>query len=151
MKKYSIMLLCVLFSLTMLNACSSHTEKRHSRHETHDVVRSADNYGTVTDIDIVESKGRASGGGAVLGAVVGGVIGHQLGSGRGNDVATGVGVVGGAVAGNQIEKNNRSGEEVYRVTVRFEDGDKRKYDYRDLNGLRVGDKVKVEDGQLYQR
>lgn len=38
--------------------------------------------------------------GSVLGAVAGGVIGHQFGGGRGKDVATVVGALGGEYAGN---------------------------------------------------
>ena len=39
--------------------------------------------------------------GAILGGVLGGVLGHQVGSGRGRDVATGVGALaGGAVGAN---------------------------------------------------
>jgi uncharacterized protein YcfJ len=46
-------------------------------------------------------------GGAVVGAIIGGVLGHQVGSGRGNDVATGLGAVaGGAIGAN----HNRGGE-----------------------------------------
>jgi uncharacterized protein YcfJ len=37
--------------------------------------------------------------GALIGAVIGGVLGHQVGGGRGQDLATGVGVVAGAVIG----------------------------------------------------
>ena len=39
----------------------------------------------------------------VHGAVAGGVIGHQFGGGRGKDVATVVGALGGGYAGNQIQ------------------------------------------------
>ena len=34
--------------------------------------------------------------GAIVGGVLGGVLGHQIGSGRGNDVATALGAIGGA-------------------------------------------------------
>ncbi|RZK98198.1 MAG: glycine zipper 2TM domain-containing protein [Pedobacter sp.] len=114
MKKYLAVMLCAILSLALVG-CGSHNtkEKRYTRHHTHDVVRHADNYGVVTDIDRVKVKSKNSGGGAVLGAVVGGVIGHQMGSGRGTDVATGVGVVGGAVAGSQIEKRRGGKEKVY--------------------------------------
>lgn len=45
--------------------------------------------------------------GAILGGVLGGVLGHQVGSGRGNDVATALGAVGGALLGSNV--NRRSG------------------------------------------
>jgi hypothetical protein len=35
--------------------------------------------------------------GAIVGGVVGGILGHQIGSGRGQDLATGIGAAGGAV------------------------------------------------------
>jgi len=41
--------------------------------------------------------------GSALGAVAGGVIGHQFGGGRGKDVATVAGALGGGYAGNQIQ------------------------------------------------
>lgn len=149
------MLICSILSLVMLNGCSSH--KSHDRsyadrsdREIHTSVRDAEEYATVTDIDLVRADSKTSGGGAVLGAVIGGVIGHQLGGGKGNDLATGAGAIGGAVAGNSIEKNRGSDDEIYRVTVRFPDGTREKFDYADINGLRVGDKVRVAQGQLYR-
>lgn len=41
--------------------------------------------------------------GSLLGAVAGGVIGHQFGGGRGKDIATVAGALGGGYAGNQIQ------------------------------------------------
>jgi uncharacterized protein YcfJ len=40
--------------------------------------------------------------GAIIGGVIGGVIGHQIGGGRGQDVATGIGAVGGAAIGANV-------------------------------------------------
>ena len=40
--------------------------------------------------------------GAIIGGAIGGVIGHQIGSGRGQDIATGIGVLGGAAVGANI-------------------------------------------------
>ncbi|HZQ63536.1 MAG TPA: glycine zipper 2TM domain-containing protein, partial [Casimicrobiaceae bacterium] len=37
--------------------------------------------------------------GAIIGGVIGGVLGHQIGGGRGKDVATALGAVGGAAVG----------------------------------------------------
>jgi len=146
-----VMLICSILSL-VLSSCSSHHSHEPDRSDraVHNSVRDQEDYATVTDIDLVRVDSKTSGGGAVLGAVIGGVIGHQLGSGKGNDLATGAGAIGGAVAGNNIEKNRGSDDEIYRITVRFPDGTREKYDYADINGLRVGDKVRVEHGQLYR-
>lgn len=40
--------------------------------------------------------------GAIVGGVIGGIIGHQIGSGRGQDLATGIGIVGGAAVGANV-------------------------------------------------
>ena len=42
--------------------------------------------------------------GAIIGGVLGGVLGHQIGGGRGNDVATAVGAVGGVAIGANVNR-----------------------------------------------
>ena len=49
-----------------------------------------------------------SGAGGLVGALAGGAIGNQIGHGEGRAVATLLGVVGGALLGNQIESNNNA-------------------------------------------
>lgn len=44
--------------------------------------------------------------GAIAGAVIGGILGHQVGGGRGQDIATGVGAVGGAALGAQLARGS---------------------------------------------
>jgi uncharacterized protein YcfJ len=44
--------------------------------------------------------------GAIIGGAIGGIIGHQIGGGRGQDIATGIGVVGGAAAGANIGRGS---------------------------------------------
>ncbi|BDH46264.1 hypothetical protein TUM12370_23080 [Salmonella enterica subsp. enterica serovar Choleraesuis] len=56
---------------------------------------------TVTHRRPVQDENRIAG--SVLGAVAGGVIGHQFGGGRGKDVATIAGALGGGYAGNQVQ------------------------------------------------
>ena len=108
-------------------------------------------YGQVRNIDVIPVASRTSGGGAVLGAVLGAVVGNQFGSGGGRALATGAGAIGGAVVGNNIEqRRNRGDNEVYRVSVRFDNGDVRDFDFQRIDDLRPGDRVKFEDGQLYR-
>ena len=52
--------------------------------------------------------------GAIVGGVLGGVRGHQIGSGRGNDVATALGAIGGAAIGANVD---RGGRRVYTQDV----------------------------------
>ena len=47
-------------------------------------------------------------GGAIVGAIVGGVVGNQIGGGSGRDIATGVGVITGAVVGDNMQNAPRT-------------------------------------------
>jgi uncharacterized protein YcfJ len=53
--------------------------------------------------------------GAIVGGAIGGIIGHQIGGGRGQDIATGIGIVGGAAAGANVGRG--SDELVYSQNV----------------------------------
>ena len=57
--------------------------------------------------ETVYSGNRTSGAGAVIGALVGGAAGNGIGKGHGRTAATALGVLGGAVIGNQIEGNGQ--------------------------------------------
>jgi outer membrane lipoprotein SlyB len=82
--------------------------------------------------------------------VVGGVLGHRFGSGRGNDIATVVGAIGGAVAGHQIEKNaNRTRE--YQIFVRYEDGSRGLFTQSTPPSWQPGDKVKIVNDTIQAR
>lgn len=59
--------------------------------------------------DFYQEPARSSGAGALLGAIAGGVVGNALGKGAGNVLATGAGVIGGAVLGDRIENDGRQG------------------------------------------
>jgi outer membrane lipoprotein SlyB len=103
----------------------------------------------VTSIEILRGDGGGStGAGAVIGGIAGGVIGHQVGSGRGNDAATIAGAVGGAIVGNELEKRRAAGE-LYRVTVRGTNGNHETYVMESLGTLRVGDRVRIDNGRIY--
>ena len=105
--------------------------------------------GVVRAIDVIPVASRPSGAGAILGAIVGGVVGNQFGSGSGRALTTIGGAVAGGVAGNAIEKKTRKEDEVFRVSVRFEDGSIRDFDYQQIGDLRVGDRVRLVNGQLH--
>ncbi len=47
--------------------------------------------------------GQTSGAGAVMGAIAGGAIGNAIGKGEGRALATMIGVIGGAIAGDKVE------------------------------------------------
>ena len=105
----------------------------------------ADNrYGVVEYVETVPVRGQSSGVGAVLGGVVGGLLGHQVGGGRGNTVATIGGAVAGAMAGNAVEGSTVVGQ-TYRVTMRLNDNSRVTLTQNNPNGLRVGDRARIEN------
>jgi len=110
-------------------------------------------YGRVSNIEVFQTQQQAQGSGlgAVLGGVAGAVVGHQIGGGSGRDAATLAGAVGGAFAGNAIEKNrNPNVSQTYRVTVQLDNGAARAYDIPATGELRIGDRVRVQNGQLFR-
>ncbi|MGK2900345.1 MAG: glycine zipper 2TM domain-containing protein [Burkholderiaceae bacterium] len=143
-----------LASLALLSACvvAPPREQRvvYAPQPTSRPVPVYAEFGRVENIGYVQTSQRTSGAGAILGAVIGGVIGNQFGHGGGKALATGAGVVGGAVAGNAIEGRNRRDDEVYRVQVRFDNGSVRDFDFQRIDDLRIGDRVKFEGGQLHR-
>lgn len=149
MKSHQLSLVGSLSALALITACSVNPP-RNDAVNTPVVASQGITFGNVSHIEIVPVANRTSGGGAILGAVIGGVLGHQVGGGTGRTAATAVGVVGGAVIGSQVEQRNQRDGEIYRVSVRLDTGRIAQFDFQQINDLRVGDRIKVQDGQLYR-
>ena len=141
-----------LSALALVTACSSAPPRRDDRIAEAPIVTAPvyGEYGQVTSIDVIPIASRPSGAGAIIGAVVGGVVGNQFGAGAGRALATGAGVVGGAVAGNAVENRNKRDDEVFRVGVRLDSGVQRFMDFHRIDDLRVGDRIRFDNGQLYR-
>lgn len=114
-------------------------------------------YGVVQAIELVPQSNTANTGiggsgigiGAIAGAVVGGVLGHQVGGGTGQTVATVAGAAGGAYVGNEIEKSRQQKTaDAYKVTVRMDSGSYQTVTQSTNAGLRVGDRVRVDNGSV---
>lgn len=58
--------------------------------------------------------------GTLAGAAAGGVIGHQIGDGDGRKIAKAIGIIGGAIAGNQIQKKMQENDKVMETERRCE-------------------------------
>jgi outer membrane lipoprotein SlyB len=95
----------------------------------------------------VEIKGNASGLGAVAGGVTGAVVGNQIGRGNGNTAMTILGAAGGALAGNEIERNVKK-RYSYRVKVRMDDGTFRAVSQIGAPAVEVGERVRIINGAL---
>lgn len=104
--------------------------------------------GVVLAVAPVQRKGEAGALGTVGGAVVGGVLGHQTGGGSGKTAMTVLGAVGGAMAGREIEKHQRS-TTLYDVRVRMDDGSTSTFTVE--RAFDVGQKVRVDGEQLLPR
>lgn len=102
------------------------------------------NCGVVVAVNMVEVAGKGSGMGVVAGGVVGGLVGNQVGNGTGRDLATLAGVVGGAFAGNAIEKNAKKIKR-YDIAVKMEDGSERTFSQATDPALVNGQKVRIEN------
>lgn len=86
--------------------------------------------------------------GTIIGGAAGGVIGHQFGGGRGQDVATVVGAIGGALAGASIQQDMNRPQPEYRVvydtvcetkhkTTQKQKGYEVTYLYKGVQGVRI--------------
>ncbi|GAC1328768.1 MAG: hypothetical protein NVS3B11_12990 [Collimonas sp.] len=105
------------------------------------------NYGVVDAIDVVNTPSQGIGG-AVVGGILGGVVGHQVGHGTGNTLATIAGAVGGAAVGNQLEARNSPGSTSYNVRVRMHNNAYQTISVSNPGDLRVGDRVRIDNGQI---
>ncbi|MBP7564875.1 MAG: glycine zipper 2TM domain-containing protein [Burkholderiaceae bacterium] len=107
-------------------------------------------FGRVSAVEVVraESQARPSGAGAIIGGIAGAVVGNQIGGGTGRALATVAGAAGGAAVGNRVEGNRTQVTETYRVSIRVDNGTMRAYDVPSPGDLRVGDRVRIQDGQI---
>ncbi len=103
--------------------------------------------GVIESVNEVEKAGEGSGLGAVAGGVVGAIAGKQVGGGRGRNVMSVLGAVGGAFAGNAIEKNVKKSRS-YDITIRFEDGTSRTLSQPTAPVWRTGDRVRFVNGSI---
>lgn len=102
--------------------------------------------GTVISItqDSVQNVNPVAGG--IGGALIGGGIGSLFGGGTGRTVATVVGAVGGAYAGNQIAQRNPT--MVWQIAIRYDDGSFATIRQQATPIVRPGDRVRVNPNGL---
>jgi outer membrane lipoprotein SlyB len=108
-------------------------------------------FGVIRALDVVPASATTSGAGAAIGGVTGAVIGRQFGSkGDGRALGTALGLFAGVIIGNEIERSQSGGKGYTRVTVQLEGGGDRTFNLQQAAELRVGDRVRIENNQLYR-
>ena len=163
MKTYS-MVLAGLMTVGSLAGCATPDQRASNDYgttygESNAGYRNADSnrnsyvsYGVVDSIQ--QNRGGIAnsgvGAGTVIGGVVGGVLGNQVGSGNGRTVATVAGAAGGALIGHQVDKNREANNANYTVRVRLNNGDYQSITVDSIADLRVGDRVRIENNDLYR-
>ena len=105
------------------------------------------NCATVDAINVVQVDGDGNYLGTIGGGVLGAVLGSQVGSGSGKKAAQIAGALGGAYIGRNIERNAKRTQH-YEVVIRFANGGTQNVMYENDPGLRIGEKVKVNNGVL---
>ena len=103
--------------------------------------------GEVVAINTVQTPEQTTGVGAVGGAIAGGLLGNQVGGGRGRVLTTIAGAVGGGLAGNGIEHAVRKNT-TYQVQVRMQDGSYRNFSYPTQPAFQIGEHVRVVGDSL---
>ena len=103
--------------------------------------------GVVSSITPIKKAGEAGWVGTLGGAAAGGLAGNQFGKGKGNTAMTVVGVLGGALAGREVQKAATSST-VYQVAVNMETGGQRVVTISSAEGLAPGTRVHVDGNNL---
>ena len=111
------------------------------------MARYCANCAVVEAINVVQVEGEGSYLGSIGGGVLGAAIGSQVGNGKGKTAAEIAGALGGAYIGRNIERNAKRTQH-YEVVVRFANAGTQTVTYEQDPGLRVGEKVKVNNGVL---
>jgi outer membrane lipoprotein SlyB len=113
-------------------------------------------YGRIVNIEYLPVGSTAPRNNSIIGAVVGGLlgagVGSAIGSGAGRTAATVLGGVAGAAAGSHIARNQAGAttQAGYRITMQSDQGTMRTYEVPATGDLRVGDRVRVDNGVIYR-
>jgi outer membrane lipoprotein SlyB len=103
--------------------------------------------GRVTAVRMEETKGDSNALGVVAGGAAGALLGHQVGGGRGKDLATIAGAVGGAYAGKKIQEKVNA-RKAWIVDVQYDNGQRGSFNYDTDPGVKQGDRVQKAGQQI---
>ena len=156
-------LTAALVATAMLGACSSYgsgptygSYPATSSYPVASYPAAGTEYGRIVNIEYMPVGTNAPSNNGIIGAVVGGLAGAALGSavgaGAGRTAATVLGGVAGATVGNHIARNHEgmTTQAGYRITMQTEGGAIRTFEVPATGDLRVGDRVRVDNGVIYR-
>ena len=118
-----------------------------SQVQTQPIASNVNGAGTIQAIEVVP-RSQGLGLGTLAGAAIGGVLGHQVGGGTGKTVSTVAGAAGGAYVGHEIEKRRRTDNQIYKVTIRMDDGTTQSFAQEAEPMVKQGDRVTITNGVL---
>lgn len=141
-----------LFGLVCLLAACAHRSPVDAREPIYTDSRQASQQvqlGVVSAIDRVSAQDQLTGAGAALGGIAGAVIGRQAGASKdGRATGTFLGAVLGVLIGNEVEKQQSGLRDQVRLSIQLDQGGVRRMDIGAGAGLRVGDRVRIEDNRV---
>lgn len=106
--------------------------------------------GKVIAVNVGEKEGEGGLVGLIGGGAAGALLGRQVGKGTGRDIATIAGAAGGAYAGREIEQKMRT-TKFWTVTIRFDNGTERTFNFDHDPGFAIGDLVKSSGDSVVRR
>jgi outer membrane lipoprotein SlyB len=139
-------ILIVALALTT-SACEGLGNLGGSTVSTQPIASNVNGTGTIQSVERVPRQ-QGLGLGTLAGAAVGGVLGNQMGGGSGRTVTTAAGVAGGAYVGHEIEKRTRANDQIYKVTIRMDDGSTQFFAQEAAPSVKQGDRVTITNGVL---
>lgn len=142
--KLQTIIVHVFAAVALMSGCATTDGRFADDCSRYGSMRSNEGYYAV--IESIESRPGGNDGNAIAGVTIGGIVGgvaaYQVGSGRGNEAAT----VGDTV-GHEIGTANER-QEVYFIRIRFDDRTYRTVAQTSLDGLRVGDSVRIQHDRV---
>lgn len=133
-------ILSLLLCLSLAGGCASQSGRSYTTSQQRSALTIK--RGQVTNIEVVRVSNDTSGIGVVGGGVAGGVIGNLFGGGKGRTLTTLGGALLGALGGAAIEKGVRDGN-AYQISVLLDDGSELAIVQDMDDTFRPGDRVRV--------
>lgn len=118
-----------------------------SSEQARPIASNVNGTGTIQSVEVVPRK-QGLGLGTLAGAAIGGIVGNQVGGGTGRTVATAAGAAGGAYVGHEIERRRSSGDQIYKVTIKMDDGTTQSFAQEAAPTVKQGDRVTITQGVL---